>query len=116
MIDFDCTQLPEGSRSRSICEGTSGLPETGPGNTREGYIALWTNSPPPKEIPIPTACVYRSIDEIDRIQCPTCDPQFKREVKVFACQLFSRCVLKAGTSERYCGKCESRLEKQPETD
>lgn len=26
---------------RAICDGTSGLPETGPGNTRESYLKLW---------------------------------------------------------------------------
>ncbi len=112
MTDFDCSKL-EG-RARSICEGTSGLPETGPGNTREGYIALWTNSPPPVAVPVKTACVYRGL-EIDRVRCQTCQDKVV-EIKVFACHLFGRCVLANGTSERFCGTCQSRLENTVETE
>jgi hypothetical protein len=109
MTEFDCTQFPEGSRQRAICEGTSGLPETGPGNTREAYIALWSKQPQPKPAePLRTCCVYRG-EQIDWVECQTCQDK-KVQVRVFQCQLFSRCVLAGGTSERYCGTCESRLE------
>lgn len=41
--DYDCTKLD--GRLRSICEGTSGLPDTGEGHTREAYVKMWKAYP-----------------------------------------------------------------------
>jgi len=100
---MDCTKLV--GRMRSICEGTSGLPE----ETRQAYLAIWEG----RQQPPGTACIYRH-DQIDTMECGTCAQNGKRvQVKVYQCDLFQRCVLMRGTSTRYCGTCESRLEKEP---
>ena len=95
---MDCTKLH--GRMREICEGRSGLPP----EMEEQYRQLWSGHKPET---IRTDCVYRG-EHIDDLACPACEK--KVLLKVFACQLHSRCMLVPGTSVRYCGTCESRLE------
>src|SRR5262245_58655543 len=71
--NFDCSVFPQGSRMWAICAGTSGLPEFGPGNTRESYLRLWAGQPPLPPIGEVTdlSCIHRG-EHLDWVPCPTC--------------------------------------------
>ena len=98
---IDCTQLV--GRLRAICEHTSGLPR----EMEDAYIALWEGNPPPA--PPSLDCVYRG-EPIDWLECEPCARNGKAvRIKVYACQLFQRCVLMDGTAQKFCGTCESRV-------
>lgn len=56
-----------------------------------------------------TACGHRG-DEIDRVECPTC--QGKAWLKVFACAVHERCVLEGDVGLKTCLGCGDR--KSPE--
>jgi hypothetical protein len=109
MPGFDCSQFPEGTRVRSICDGTSDLPDFGPGNTRENYLRLWSNQPPLAAPDL--SCQHRG-EQLEGtagwIECPTCQ-QGKVRLRVFACAVHRRCVMTDPVADiAGCVGCKSR--------
>lgn len=113
-FDFDCLKLPPG-RLRSICEGTSGLPETGPGNTREGYIKLWKANGIPNSEPVDLSCVHRG-KKVGSIVCAVCQQEAGKHVEVFifACSLHEKCIpAREEGGIKCCAQCQDRMKDSP---
>jgi hypothetical protein len=107
-IFVDCSQFPINSRLRSICEGTSGLPETGPGNTRESYLRFWSNQPPlPAPAPTDLSCLHRG-EQTGWADCESCPTAGKVKLKVFACALHGTCSLGKLDGIAFCQACPDR--------
>jgi hypothetical protein len=107
-IFVDYSQFPINSRLRSICEGTSGLPETGPGNTRESYLRFWSNQPPlPAPAPADLSCIHRG-EQTGWADCESCPTAGKVKVKLFACALHGTCSLGKLDGIAFCQACPDR--------
>ena len=87
LLEFDCNKLV--GWQRTVCEGTSGLPETGPGRSRENYLRLWANQPPIETF----ECIHRG-PELRTEPCKICGDR-DGTVSVYKCHKFSECTIHA---------------------
>lgn len=113
--DFDCSKLS--GRMKSICDGTSGLPEFGPGNTREAYLKLWANEPPAQVVEPDFSCIHRG-PELRTEQCKLCGGR-DFAASVHSCTIYGECTVHAHGLKNEAGKlsvcvaCESRTPNCP---